>query len=244
MTLNEFISFIQNDIRGNETIASYMDGSGENDFSRIDELARYTERNFILTKRSSADMAKILGISVSRAETVYTLYFGNAAADSFTMALPELLEYLQKNVLTNPEYAGSLPADAKAKLEQLSGLVQLSLSGKSLTSDEMARVLGMDAEQAGQLYMLYAADAAGIPEEQASAAEAAAKAAAVQEAYARLLQAASQTTMTLPEFITFLNEKVLTDPAYSTGFDSSKKAQLSQISQIINTANIRHRLRL
>ena len=235
MTLNEFISFIQNDIRGNETIASYMDGSGENDFSRIDELARYTERNFILTKRSSADMAKILGISVSRAETVYTLYFGNAAADSFTMALPELLEYLQKNVLTNPEYAGSLPADAKAKLEQLSGLVQLSLSGKSLTSDEMARVLGMDAEQAGQLYMLYAADAAGIPEEQASAAEAAAKAAAVQEAYARLLQAASQTTMTLPEFITFLNEKVLTDPAYSAGFDSSKKAQLSQISQIINT---------
>ena len=235
MTLNEFISFIQNDIRGNETIASYMDGSGENDFSRIDELARYTERNFILTKRSSADMAKILGISVSRAETVYTLYFGNAAADSFTMALPELLEYLQKNVPTNPEYAGSLPADAKAKLEQLSGLVQLSLSGKSLTSDEMARVLGMDAEQAGQLYMLYAADAAGIPEEQASAAEAAAKAAAVQEAYARLLQAASQTTMTLPEFITFLNEKVLTDPAYSAGFDSSKKAQLSQISQIINT---------
>ena len=43
MTLREFVTFIQDDVRGNETVASYMDDSGENDFSQIDELEDYTD---------------------------------------------------------------------------------------------------------------------------------------------------------------------------------------------------------
>lgn len=255
MTIREFISFIQNDIRGNESIASYMDESGDNDLSQIDTLAQYTDKNRILTKRSSEEMAGLLDMNASQADAVYTLYFGNAAAESYAMTLQELLEYLRKDVLTNPQYSESLPDGASGKLTQLSELVGLSLSGQSLTSEKMAQALGMDAEETGQLYLLYTADAAGIdinamakaqatalPDssaaatDESAAAEATAQAAAMQKAYSDLLQKAAQTTMTLPEFITFLNNRVLTDPAYSGDFDSATTAQLSQMSKLIGLA--------
>lgn len=281
MTLREFVTFIQEDVRGNETVASYMDDSGENDFSQIDELEDYTDPDYILAQRSAGEMAGLLDMDVSRAETVYDLYYGNAAADTYTMTLPELLDYMQNDVLTNPEYAASMPAGANAQLAQLSSLVQLALSGQALSSDQMAQVLGMDADQTGQLYMLYAAEAAGVdlsammsaqtagmdmsvmanaqaagvdmsamagadmsamaalsgdPAAAQAASQAAAQAALMQAAYAEFMQTAAQTTMTLPDFITFLNERVLTDPTYSASFDSSNAAQLAQMSQMINIA--------
>ena len=206
MTIGEFVRFIQDDISKDPTIAEYND---ETDYSEIDQITDYVDPAFITAPRSSADMANVLSMDPEQADMLYSLYFGLPAAGSYTMTVNELLEYLVNDAAADPAFAGRFDTATVTQLSSAQALVQLAASGQSLSSVQMAQALGMSDEQTAGLFMLYGAVTGNMT---------------------------GNVTMTLPQFITFLTENVMTDPQYAASVDTASAAGLASSAGLINAA--------
>ena len=181
MTIDEFVRFVREDVAADQTIAEYND---EADYSQIDQMADYTDAVFITAPRSASDMAGVLSMDADQADMLYSLYFGLPAAGSYTMTINELLDYLVNDASANPLFADRFDSATLTQLTQAQALAGIAASGQALTSEQMAAALGMDATQTAGIYMMYGMTTGNTSE---------------------------NVTMTLPEFLSFL-ENVMSNP--------------------------------
>lgn len=151
MSLPEFISFIQKDVRKDPAYASYFDAST---YASLDQAAFFTDANTILTERSAEDIAALLGLDANYARLIYRLYAAGDVSGQ-TMTLPEFSSYLV-SLSNDPVLSGFIPdKNALRQAEQLNSLIALASSGRELSSGEMAEALGIGPEQTADLYRLY-----------------------------------------------------------------------------------------
>lgn len=190
MTIDEFVRFVREDVAADQTIAEYND---EADYSQIDQMADYTDAVFITAPRSASDMAGVLSMDADQADMLYSLYFGLPAAGSYTMTINELLDYLVNDASANPLFADRFDSATLTQLTQAQELAGIAASGQALTSEQMAAALGMEATQTAGIYMMYGMTTGNT---------------------------SGNVTMTLPEFLSFL-ENVMSNPQSAASGTSS-----------------------
>lgn len=103
-------------------------------------------------------LASVFGIETTQ---VYQL-FGITLSAQKTVALAEFTNFLVNSVLTNGAYAGSIPTEQAAQLQQMNSIVQLAVSGAPLDANALAQTFSMDANMITTVFRLcFGADISG-----------------------------------------------------------------------------------
>ena len=205
MTLAEFISFVQNDIAENEMFASYFD---EETLAQIDTLSRFTDKEYISQKQDSASLSAALGIDEDLTEQLLLYYFSvNGGVNSGKMSIGTFVNFLNNDVLTNPQFAGLIDASQTAQLQMLAQFCDKQFIQTPYTSAQTAGILGIDQQMTDQLFYQYF-KAAGQT---------------------------ADWTLTLPEFIDFVLTQIAPNESYAAYFDAQTLATL-QNAKVLSDA--------
>lgn len=196
----DFINFLCDDVAQNETFSSEIDADM---LSQLDMMKSFANSDAIRELRSPAQIADLLGMNESDISSLYMLYYvKNGGVEKGTMTLSDFVTFVQTEVVSNPTYATMLDASVQEQLSTLSAFTDENTLTTAMTSDAMAQLTGMDQSMVSQLYFSYYMSHGMIQPE----------------------------SMTIGDFVTFLQSDVMTNPSYASMFDDSAKNQLSQLA--------------
>ncbi len=150
MTFSEFVSFIKNDVYKNKKLNGKLDDKIKSD---IDRLEYFVTTESIDKKRSTSEIAQILDIDKSKVDDLMIYY--NSKNNSTTISILDFLNFMNKDVLTNEKFSGSIDKNSKESLNELSKFASKSTIQKKISSKEMANLFGIDEETIKDLYVYY-----------------------------------------------------------------------------------------
>ena len=160
MTLEEFTNFIQNNIVKDQNFSGDVD---EKMKSEIERLSNFVVKSKMNQEKSVAELAKIFEMKESALKKVLVLYANNEQNSNLgrnvtnsKMTLAEFVNFMNKKVLRDPEYANEVSYAAKAKLKQLEPLVNKNNINRKMDSSELATFLGIDKTKVESVFQ-YAA---------------------------------------------------------------------------------------
>lgn len=156
MTLEEFVSFIEDDVMNNESLKGDVDNSIR---SKINRLSNFTVRSKINKERSLSELAQIFEMDENSLRKVFVLYGNNEANSSLgrsiigsTMTLGEFSNFVNNKILTNPEYAGEIDSAARAKLKQLEPFLNKQTINKKMDAEDLSKILGVSKESVLKIF--------------------------------------------------------------------------------------------
>ena len=165
VTLDEFVSFLQNDVFTNENLSDEISSDTK---SEINRLSNFTTNEKVNRPRSREDIANILGVDANKLDDVYVLYMAeNGVTTKLTMY--QFSSFAINEVLTNPQYASMLTADQKASLYQLNTFSNPAVTDRQMTAGELAKLFGIPEDKVAQVLTYYAYTETDTPTKTASA---------------------------------------------------------------------------
>lgn len=165
VTLDEFVSFLQNDVFTNENLSDEISSDTK---SEINRLSNFTNNEKVNRPRSREDIANILGVDANKLDDVYVLYMAeNGVTTKLTMY--QFSSFAINEVLTNPQYASMLTADQKASLYQLNTFSNPAVTDRQMTAGELAKLFGIPEDKVSQVLTYYAYTETDTPTKTASA---------------------------------------------------------------------------
>ena len=150
MTLNEFISFIKSDIYTNENLNKSLNQDTKNN---LELLTNFTDVSLINKKRTTSEIAQILGMNEDDAANIL-IYYNSKNLDT-KMTVKDFVRFMLNDVTNDPKYASNLDEATILKLKQLQNFTDISKINKSLTASELANLFGMDKNVIEQLFLFY-----------------------------------------------------------------------------------------
>lgn len=199
ITFNEFTNFINNEVYNNPKMSEKLDYGMRKD---IDRLGNFTNSNSINKKRTASEIANILEIDESQIKDILIYY--NSKNNNLKLSLNEFINFINKDVLINPNYAKSIDTNNIESLNTLSKFTNKNTITKKMTSAEMANLFGMSESTMNDLYTYYIS---------------------VNEI---------QTKMTINEFSNFVLTDVLTNSQYANLFDEATINNIKMLSTFSN----------
>lgn len=184
MTFQEFIDFIQTEVYNNDKISEELDDETR---QNIDRLSKFTAENTMNQLRTASEIAGILEIEPKDVEDVLIYY--NAKHNTLKLSVAEFIDFINNDVLTDPQYADKITASNRDKLNTLAKFTNARTNDTKMSSADMANLFDMDASSIEQLYKYYVS---------------------INEISAR---------MTIAEFSNFVLNEMLNDPQYAGNFD-------------------------
>ena len=203
MTFDEFTNFINNEVYNNPKMSEQLDAEMR---KNIDRLGNFTNSNSINKKRTASEIASILEIDESQVNDILIYY--NSKNNNITLSLNEFINFMNKDVLTNPTYAKNIDANSKESLNTLLKFTNKNTITKKMTSSEMANLFGMPESTMKDLYTYYIS---------------------VNEI---------ETKMTINEFSNFVLTDVLTNSQYASSFDEDTINNIRMLSTFSNKSII------
>lgn len=165
VTLDEFVSFLQNDVFTNKDLSSDISASTKAD---IDRLSNFTNSEKVNRARSKEDIANILGVDPSKLDDVYILYTAeNGVAVRLTMY--QFSSFVINDVLTNPQYASMITAEQRSDLQKLYNFSNPVITDRQMTATELSNLFGISADTIDQILVYYKYSESGTPTTAASA---------------------------------------------------------------------------
>ena len=149
MTMPAFSSFLNNEVLTDPTMAGMMDDAAR---AQASQLQTFTDVTAMTTPRGTAGIAALLGMDESTVNTLFIAYHASRG-DLFSGGQWEVSMQNMANFLV--ECGGLLDEAQEQQITQLSWIINGSVYGTQYTAPQLASVLGMDAGQMQQLYMLY-----------------------------------------------------------------------------------------
>ncbi len=144
--LADFTGFLANTVLTNEAYAGFIPGEQAAQLRQMNGILRLAVSGEEL---DAAAMAPVFGMDGDMAAVVFRLYFGAGAGGS-TMSCREFVSFL----LTDAFLSGRLDRASREQLRTLQTLMDAAEAQTAFTSGELAGLLGMEAAQAEQLYIL------------------------------------------------------------------------------------------
>ena len=215
MTFDEFVNFINNEVYNNPKMSEKLDDGMRKDISR---LGNFTNSNSINKKRTASEIASILE-EIDEEQIKDILIYYNSKHNDLKLSLNEFINFMNKDVLTNPTYAQNIDANSRDNLNTLAKFTNKNTITKKMTSTEMAKLFGMPDATMNDLYTYYIS---------------------VNEI---------DTKMTINEFSNFVLTDVLTNSQYANLFDESTVNNIKMlatfsdkdiINQNMNSAELSH----
>ena len=199
MTFGEFTNFINNEVYNNPKMSEQLDAEMR---KNIDRLGNFTNSNSINKQRTPSEIASILEIDESQVNDILIYY--NSKNNNLTLSLNEFINFMNKDVLTNPTYAKNIDSNSKESLNALSKFTNKNTITKKMTSSEMANLFGMPESTMKDLYTYYIS---------------------VNEI---------ETKMTINEFSNFVLTDVLTNSQYASSFNEDTINNIRMLSTFSN----------
>lgn len=190
ITLGELTDFILNELADDTSFSGMFT---EEALLQLRGLSLYGNKAAMLAAYTYPQAAQLLGMPEQLLQGIYYQVFGTDYA-SGTMTLDTILGA----ILSDTRVSAALDAGSMAQLTMLQGLILGTLNDKTYSPAEFSALLGMSAEQAKQLAVVYTARRGDT----------------------------SAWTMSVSEFLNFLVDKVLSDETYSVMLDESLSGSL------------------
>ena len=150
MTLNEFISFIKSDIYTNDNFSDSIDQNTKNN---LEILENFTAPSLINKKRTTNEIANILGMNEDDAEKILIYY--NSKNVETKMTIKEFVNFMLNDVANDKEYSSSLDKATISKLKQLQKFADVNNINKKMDASELSSVFGIDKDLIEQLFLFY-----------------------------------------------------------------------------------------
>ena len=200
MTIPAFSNFLNNEVLTDPTMAGMMDDAAR---AQASQLQTFTDVTAMTTPRDTAGIAALLGMDESTVNTLFIAYHASRG-DLFSGGRWEVSMQNIANFLV--ECGGLLDEAQEQQITQLSWIINGSVYGTQYTAPQLASVLGMDAGQMQQLYMLYNSRHGDT----------------------------SGWTLSVQQFVNFLCQEVLPDARFASQLSGVDTAQLQSARTVIN----------
>ena len=149
MTIEEFATFLQTDVAQNPNFSAY---AGSIDAQQLAQLIAYAQASGMTGALDAVNMAQFLQMDANSVAYLYAyhnLLYGDTS--NWNISIQDLLHYM----LGDESISSSLDASQKSQLTSVSSLADAAIAGTNYSASEMANLLGMDASNTKQVYLLY-----------------------------------------------------------------------------------------
>ncbi len=203
LTAGEFLKFLSNDVFQNEAFSGYIDDSMKDSFAM---LQKFSDAEELTRPKTTAEIADFFGMGEEQVSQLFMYYsmVQNGGASEEKITLSDFTDFIMTELAANENYSAYFSAESIGKMEQMSDALSEEMMNTPYTSAELAAVLGMNEQQAEQIFQLYASLHTEEPE------------------------------MSVSEFIAFVDEAVLSNPELSAQFDENTIYQLKAARAVID----------
>ena len=199
MTLPAFSDFLVNEVLTDSTMADMVDASAR---EQAATLQTFTDVSAMTTPRGCDEIAQMLGMDEDTVRLLFVAYHtlnGDLLTGDWNVSMQTLVNFLAEH--------SALLDDAQAQqITMLSRIINGSVDGTSYSAAELADLLGMDAGQVRQLYLLYTSRHGDT----------------------------SGWTLSVQQFVDFLCQEVLPDARFASQLSGVDTSQLQSARTVID----------
>ncbi len=200
MSMLEFVNFLMTNVVTNP---EYAQGFDEATLTQLGMMQQFMNEAVGGKERSYAELAQMLGMDAAQIKMLFVNKEADEKAGSWKMSMQDMINFL----LDNESQFGAAMGEAElAQLRMLKSMIDGSVKGTSYTSKELAKVIGMDASQLDQLYLLYNSEHGDT----------------------------NSWRMSVQNFVDFILNDVMTNEEMAANMDASMADELTSAKKIIN----------
>ncbi len=149
MTLNNFVSFIQNDIYPNANMSKHLDTNTRHNIERLKNFINIDSLN---KPRSLEELANMFEIDNKEVEDLLIYY--NSLNENTTLSLKEFTDFMN-NYVQNSEYKDNVDQNSQNELKQIAPFLNQNTLKQNLDYEQMANLFGLDKKMTQDLYLYY-----------------------------------------------------------------------------------------
>ncbi|MGN1168205.1 MAG: MMPL family transporter [Lachnospiraceae bacterium] len=211
--MGDLLNFIAEDVVTNKTFAEKLDREM---IDNIELMQKFADEDALTSPMNAKELAEFLNqdtLDTDKIEQLYMLYFmKNGGVDTGELTVSDFVNFLINDILKDPAYAGMIDDSKEVQIESMKLLSDPQNLTKLMTYKKLASVMGgMDSGQMRLLYVYYYT---------------------MQKDY-------KPSKMTLLEFVSFLQNKVMKNPIFSKKIDKAAKNKIEALAQFTDKKNIR-----
>lgn len=150
MTFNNLVTFIENKVYPNAELSKEITPELR---QNITKLKNFTSIDALNKKRTSREIASILGVSKDQVDQLFILY--NATNPNTKITLPELANFINNYVLKNDTYKAYISEDQKALLKEAKPFLSKNNITTKKNSSEIANMFELSKDDVDKLFMYY-----------------------------------------------------------------------------------------
>ena len=150
ITLNEFITFIKNEIYNND---KFKDKISDETKDNLNLLSKFTDKNEMNKKRSLDEIADILDIDKNKLDDLMILY--NSKSINNKLSVREFIDFILNDVSKDNKYNASIDKNTINSLKLLKTFTDTSIINKEMSAVELSELFGLDKDSVNKLLMLY-----------------------------------------------------------------------------------------
>ena len=150
MTFNNLVTFIENKVYPNAELSKEITPELR---QNITKLKNFTSIGALNKKRTSSEIASILGVSKDQVDQLFILY--NATNPNTKITLPELANFINNYVLKNDTYKAYISEDQKALLKEAKPFLSKNNITTKKNSSEIANMFELSKDDVDKLFIYY-----------------------------------------------------------------------------------------
>ena len=204
MTAGKFLSFISDTVVNDDKFSDYID---DELMDKVDMIGKFADAEELQKPLMANELADLFDMNSSNIKDLLLLYqIESGAAAPGSMTLATFTNFVINDVANDPVYGAMFDSETLSQLNQLATFTDARKMTRFYPYQVIANLLGVEADQAKLLFIYYQA----------------------------LSSCYDPGTMTLPEFLYFLQNDLATDPLFSDYMDQDSLQQLSTLSLFID----------
>lgn len=150
MTFNDLVTFIETKVYPNAELSKEITPEIR---ENITKLKNFTSISVLNKKRTSSEIASILGVSKDQVDQLFILY--NATNPNTKITLPELANFINNYVLKNDTYKAYISEDQKTLLKEAKPFLSKNNITTKKNSSEIANMFELSKDDVDKLFMYY-----------------------------------------------------------------------------------------
>ena len=203
LTLIDFVLLHQND----DVLSSQISKEQFGEFYLLKNICQS-----VLEERSydASNLAQLLSMDKENIELLYALYDTNHDSSSLAISYQEFVQFLNDEVVKNPQYASNLDASKREKIELINTIIQHSIQKDTYTKDELFSILhklsgNIEKDLIDLLYIYYGS----------------------------YQEYQDEWCLTVEEFVQYLNNQILEDSRFEDFISDEIKDQIKESNQTV-----------
>ncbi len=204
LSMQEFISYLSNDIMKNEQFARFLNDDIR---SQLEQMKLFGDKNELSQPRGAAELASLFNIDESMINQLLMYYYSKLdSAETDKMTLPQFVSFLKNDVSKNAQFSSYLNADMLSQIDMFAKFTDKAAINKEYSAGELAKLFDMDSEMIQQVFFMKYHEEGNT----------------------------AGWKMSVNEFLELILQDVAKNPAYASYFDSATLEQIRLMKKIVD----------